>query len=187
MKQRCNPTHTIIRRLCAKARAERGQSLVEFAVVLPVLILIILGITYFGRYMDYTNQMTQLAEEGARWAAVDYNPPGVPTLQSYLRSQVQGELAVGSSDVSGPLAVYIYYPTGNTQTAPAGTYNGTFNLVGNSVRVCIVATVRYPFLGTNGITSTIAKSATMRIEAPADASSFANDAIATLPSQCPSA
>jgi hypothetical protein len=37
-------------------------------VVLPVLIL------YFGRYEDYANQETQLAEERVRWAAVYHNP-----------------------------------------------------------------------------------------------------------------
>jgi len=38
--------------------------------VLPVLILIILVIVYFGRYEDYANQATQLSEIGVRWAAV---------------------------------------------------------------------------------------------------------------------
>jgi Flp pilus assembly protein TadG len=34
-------------------RPERGQALVEFAVVLPVLILIILGILYCGRLCNF--------------------------------------------------------------------------------------------------------------------------------------
>jgi Flp pilus assembly protein TadG len=146
------------RRLRARSRDERGQSLVEFAMVLPVLILIILGILYFGRYEDYSNQMTQLAESGARLASVDYNSTG--TLQAYIQSQAQGELANGSSDVSAPIAVYIYYPS----TAPSG------NVVGNALRVCVVATVKYPFLAIGS--STIEENATMRIEVLADSNSF---------------
>jgi Flp pilus assembly protein TadG len=134
--------------------------MVEFAVVLPVLILIILGILYFGRYMAYSNQMTQLAESGARSASVDYNSAG--TLQTYIAAQAQGELANGSSDVTSPIAVYIYYPS----TAPSG------NTVGNAIRVCVVATVKYPFLGAAGLSSTVAEYATQRIEVLGDTNSF---------------
>jgi Flp pilus assembly protein TadG len=149
--RRCNPTHTITRRLAAKARQERGQVLVEFAVVLPVLILIILGIIYFGRYMNYNNQETQLAEQGARLAAVDYTPSS-GTLQNYIQAQAQPELQAGSSDVTKAAAVWIYLPTTSTGYA-----------VGQSIRVCVIATVTYPSpIGTPA--STMAQTATMRIE-----------------------
>jgi len=142
--------------------------------VLPVLILIILGILYFGRYEDYSNQMTQLAESGARSASVNFIPTGYSNnLEGYIQSQAQGELANGSSDVTTPIVAYIYYPT----TAPSG------NTVGNAIRVCVVATVKYPFLGTNGLTSTVVEYATQRIEV-ADTTSFTAD---TPPSGCPTA
>jgi Flp pilus assembly protein TadG len=174
--QRWNLRQTLSYRLRRRARDERGQALVEFAVVLPVLILIIMGIVYFGRYMNYSNQMTQLAEEGARWASVDYDPPGTELLQAYITSQVSGELANGSSDVTTPVAVYIYYPTSNPTP---------YNTVGQSLRVCVVATVKYPFLGTSGLSSTIAEYATMRIEAvDTPATSFVANTT-SIPSQCP--
>ncbi len=84
----CHTAKNTALKLSGRLRQERGQSLVEFAVVLPVLILIILGILYFGRYEDYANQETQLAEEGVRWAAVNNNPStSGQTLQQYIVSQ----------------------------------------------------------------------------------------------------
>jgi Flp pilus assembly protein TadG len=148
--QACKPAQKILRRLTRRGRQESGQALVEFAIVLPVLILIILGILYFGRYENYSNQETQLAEEGARWAAVDNNPSTTQTLQSYIQAQAQPELANGSSDVSAA-RVYLYCPTG-TCTSVNTDY----------VIACVTTTVQYPFLKIgSGI---VTESATMRIE-----------------------
>lgn len=168
--QRWNRVHTIAHRVSVDARQERGAVLVEFAVVLPILILIVLGILYFGRYMDYSNQLTQLAEEGARWASVNSDPGSPTTLQSYITSQAQAELASGSSDVTAAKA-YIYYPTGSSNT------------VGSALRVCVASSFKYPFLGITGTTQSVAEYATMRIEV-ADAGAFTVDSTSSLPSGC---
>lgn len=146
--------------------------MVEFAIVLPVLIMLILGILYFGRYEDYSNQETQLAESGVRWAAVNNQPS--PTLQSYIQSQAQPELQAGSSDVTAA-AVWIYQPTGATFA------------VGQPIRVCVLTTVKFPTpMGTP--TTTIAQAATMRIETAASSNPYtAGNPSGTLPSACPSA
>jgi Flp pilus assembly protein TadG len=159
------------RRLIARVREERGQSLVEFAVVLPMLMLIIVGILTFGRYMNYSQQETQLASEAARWAAVNVNP-GSGTLQAYAASQTTGELLNGSSDVTSPVQVFLYYPTGSSNT------------VGSSVRACVTATVKLlPILGS--VTSAqLVQTATMRIEQAATNWLTTNNP-ATVPSQCP--
>lgn len=171
---RCSPIRTAARRSITRLRAERGQTLVEFAIVLPILVLIILGILYFGRYEDYANQETQLAEEGVRWASVNNNPSSSgQTLQAYIQSQAQPELQGGSSDVSAA-QVYLYYPSGSSNT------------VGDSVTACIVTTVKYPFFGLANATQTIAQSATMRIEVAASNWSTTNNSTATVPSSCPS-
>ena len=142
--------------------------MVEFAVVLPVFIALILGILYFSRYENYANQETQLAEQGVRWAALDVNPgsPGAADLEAYIQSQATPELASGSGDVTTPLKAYIYYaPTGQTA----------------SVRVCVTATVRFPTpIGVP--TSVIAESASMHVEQPATAAVWTPD---IPPSQCP--
>ena len=53
---------------------EEGQALVEFALVLPLLILILCGIVDFG--WIYYNQITlnNAAREGARYAVIHYDP-----------------------------------------------------------------------------------------------------------------
>jgi Flp pilus assembly protein TadG len=66
------------RRLLAAAarrsKSERGVALVEFAFVAPILFLVLLGMLDFGRAMNNWNDVTQLANEGARLAAVNMNP-----------------------------------------------------------------------------------------------------------------
>lgn len=59
-------------------RGNRGQSVVEFALVLPLLLLILFGITEFGRAWMTVNILTSSAREGARLAIV--TAPDVPTV-----------------------------------------------------------------------------------------------------------
>lgn len=141
--------------------------MVELAIVLPVLMLVIMGILYFGRYLNYANSQTQMAELAAREAAVNVNP-GSGTLQAYVVSQAPSELQTGSSDVTTPVAVYIYYPSGSS------------GAVGSSVRACVTSTVK--FLPIIGVGSTnITETATMRVEQAASNWTVSSSP----PSQCP--
>ena len=51
-------------------KSQKGQSLVEFALVLPVFVVILLAIIEFGRLWEVSNVLTSAAREGARAAAV---------------------------------------------------------------------------------------------------------------------
>ncbi len=53
-----------------RLRCERGQTLVEFALLVPVLLLLIFGAIEFGRVFHATHVITSAAREGARAAAV---------------------------------------------------------------------------------------------------------------------
>ena len=147
-----NRLHTVAPTTVARLRHERGQALVEFALVLPVLMLIIVGILYFGRYESYASQMTQLAEQGARDGAVNFAPPNSQSLAAYIQSQGTGELAGGSGDVS-QLSVSVVCSAGSTCTTASAT---------STVTVCTAATVQVPFLKVK--TGTIFQKATMRVE-----------------------
>ncbi len=59
----------------------RGQALVEFAIVLPVFMLIIAGIIQFGLIFWSQNTLTQVARDTGRWAAtqLDCSAPGAVT------------------------------------------------------------------------------------------------------------
>lgn len=132
---------------------ERGATVVEFALILPVLVVLLFGMLDFGRAFNYWIDSTHLANEGARWAVVNKNP-GTGTLQDYIREQADSaELRDGTNSVGSPLAVTICFP------------DGTSN-VGDPVRVTAGFTYDWlPFLGL-GITSTsLASTATMRLEA----------------------
>ena len=49
---------------------KEGQSIIEFALVLPILLLVLFGITEFGRAIMVTNILNTASREGARLAAV---------------------------------------------------------------------------------------------------------------------
>ncbi|HEY3523904.1 MAG TPA: TadE family protein [Candidatus Limnocylindrales bacterium] len=57
------------RRLRARRPRSRGQGLAEFAIVFPVLMLIIGGIIQFGIIFWGQNTLTQIARDTGRWAA----------------------------------------------------------------------------------------------------------------------
>ena len=65
-------------------RDQKGQSLVEFALVVPLLMLIILGIVEFSRLFELVNVVTSAAREGARVAAV--TAPDVSRVQNTARN-----------------------------------------------------------------------------------------------------
>jgi Flp pilus assembly protein TadG len=136
---------------------ERGQALVEFALVLPLLILLLFALLDFGKAYNYWIDQTHLANEGARWAAVDKNPAGVTlTLQQYIASKANTDelKSGGTSNISGPLGVCIAFP--------AGTSN-----VGNPVEVRVSTTYNWlPIIGAkiSILQTQINGSATMRIE-----------------------
>lgn len=52
---------------------EKGQSLVEFAAIAPILVLLILGIMEFGRAFYAYATIVNAASEGARYSIVDPN------------------------------------------------------------------------------------------------------------------
>src|SRR5437588_186266 len=166
------PPTGLMQRLASKLRREEGTALIEFAVVLPLLLLILMGIIYFGRYLNYTNDETQLASSAARWAAINSNPGASSslTLQKYVAQQASPELANGSSDVAA-VKVYIYYPSGSTGAA------------GQPVRACVVSKVNFiPLLGVAN--SDVVQTATMGVEnAPGSSPAWTPDS--SIPSQCP--
>jgi len=76
-------------RLRALRREERGTALVEFALIAPLLFLLLFGIIDFGRALNYYNQVTQLAGQGARAAVVNRMPDGTAiTSGSSLQNQL---------------------------------------------------------------------------------------------------
>src|SRR5687768_13441458 len=47
---------------------ERGQALVEFALIAPLFLMIVVGIIQFGIGLNYWLDLNRIANQGARWA-----------------------------------------------------------------------------------------------------------------------
>ena len=136
-------------------RREEGQALAEFALILPILVILLFGVIEFGKLFNTWLDEAHLANTGARYAVVD-SLPGGTNLQQYIRSQADtGELRSGAH-------VCISFP--------AGTSN-----VGDPVKVEVTYTSGAPIVGgiINSIfggsipaTIKVSGSSTMRLEAP---------------------
>ena len=71
-------THKLTRTQNSKLFSERGQSMVEFVLVLPFLIFLLVGICQFGLAFHNYLSITDAARVGARKAAVSRTAPGGP-------------------------------------------------------------------------------------------------------------
>lgn len=60
-------------------REPRGQALVEFALIFPIALLVIFAIIVFGLYIFYQQQLTNVAREAARYAAIHSSTALCPT------------------------------------------------------------------------------------------------------------
>jgi Flp pilus assembly protein TadG len=134
---------------------EKGTALVEFALILPVLLLILLGLLDFAKAFNYWNDETHLAAEGARWAVVNSNPGSGQTLQQYLQQQAD------SNELRGLAVVCVSFPN-NPDTGSSGQ-------VGDPVTVTVKSRYTWvPFVASRARlapSTTITGSATMRLEA----------------------
>jgi Flp pilus assembly protein TadG len=82
------------------ARDEQGATLVEFALVTPVLILCVVICFDFARLVNAYITVANAAREGARYAAMSDNPPS-PSVRAYLASRVAPlDTSISAFDVS---------------------------------------------------------------------------------------
>ena len=77
--------------------AERGQTLIEFALLAPVIILFLFMIVDFGIAMDRRIVLQHAVREGARYAAVTTD---CAAIQARTEAQAQGIIDVGDVTVS---------------------------------------------------------------------------------------
>jgi hypothetical protein len=119
-------------------RQSTGQALVEFALVAPMLFLVLFSIIEFGRFVYYNQVLNDAAREGARYAIVHGSGalcpsgpmPGTGTAGNpcdpngdRVRNVIQ-TFAVGA--LSGPMTITMCWgPTAGCLAAPpTSTNNG---------------------------------------------------------------
>jgi hypothetical protein len=142
-------------RACHALADEAGVALVEFALVSVVFMLVLFGVTQFGLALNSANDETHLANELARYAAVNYNPaPSGQSLAAWVKSQGDNTFVSGSGKVC------ISFPNGSSN-------------IGDPVRVDVQTTFDWqPVYGFSQLlgggipaSSTVSGSAVMRLEA----------------------
>jgi hypothetical protein len=126
-------------------RREDGVAMTEFALVLPLLVLVIAGMISFGRVFFYWIEANHLANETARWAVVDRNPyrascpppapitgaNGCQSLQQHARNSSSTEFHAdvkvcidfpfGSPTIGSPVRVRVQKPFSLVPILDAGT------------------------------------------------------------------
>jgi Flp pilus assembly protein TadG len=107
-------------------RGERGAAAVEFALVLPVLLMIVLGTIDWGWYFFVSQVVTNAAREGARvgsLTAYDPDDPGADaaavleakaTATAYLENaNLKSTATVNAEPVGNAIRVTVSYPAGS--------------------------------------------------------------------------
>lgn len=127
--------------------ASNGQALVEFALVFPILMLVLMGVISIGLWVYYQQQLSSAARDAARYAAIHsssaqcptvshLDPQAPPTTYSRCDSPEDGwprMVAAGRSAVWGidPQSVSIVacwsgYRDALDNDAPPGTPNASY-------------------------------------------------------------
>ena len=107
--------------MARKSSSQKGASMVEFALVLPLLLLILFGIIEFGVMIYDKSVITNASREGARRAIVyradpnnnfQYSPLNVGQVTAEVNNYLQGRLI----SLQGPAAatVSVAWPTSPT-------------------------------------------------------------------------
>jgi Flp pilus assembly protein TadG len=96
------------------ALGERGQSLVEFAITLPLLLLVVTGLVDLGRAVWQSNTLAYAAREGTRYAIVHGSTSAVPIgpCASCNESTISGVVSRASVGVYN-ITTTVNYPDGN--------------------------------------------------------------------------
>lgn len=85
---------------------DRGAAAVEFALVAPLLIALVLGIAAFGRGYQIQSSLSMAAREGVRVAAIEMNPATGVTRASQAAAELGlaavTATSVGSDDCDAP-------------------------------------------------------------------------------------
>jgi Flp pilus assembly protein TadG len=116
--------------------SEQGQTLVEFALILPILLLLVVGMFDFGSAFNQKNELNFLANAAARYAEVNSCTGCASNGKSTIAKQVQG---TASGLGSTPSITFCLAPR------PDGVTND--GSVGNPLKV--TANVPFNWLGVN--------------------------------------
>jgi Flp pilus assembly protein TadG len=118
--------------------SERGAAAVEFAILLPLLLMLVLGTIEFGRAYNTQITLTNAARDGVRVMAINNDPTGARTAVRNAASSVSSTIPDSNITIS-PAAC-----TTDKQVTVTINYNlstitgiaGPFPMKGKGVMLC---------------------------------------------------
>jgi Flp pilus assembly protein TadG len=146
---------------------QRGVALIEFALVLPMILLILLGMIDVGKAVNYWNDETHLANEAARSAAVNRRIVPTELINETVKNEADSaELRNGGTgSVSSPgVQICIWFPNNNRSSADDPVRD---HEIGDPVQVIVHAQYNWlAYLVGKGLPvhSDLSASSTMRLE-----------------------
>lgn len=138
-------------------RSRAGQSLVEMAMVLPVLAFLTFGLLDFGRAYYFQVSVTNAAREGARSAILNiYTGPDTPTCSapSYSTCPVQTDSAIDAAVTSEltysnitPKSITICPPHDSSMSTAGcpNTSDRVTNWINGTTNYYVTVNVKYDF------------------------------------------
>ena len=144
-------------------RRSDGQSLVEFALVLPLFLLLFFAIVDMGRAVFVYNSVTNAAREGARLAIVNQDTSSITT-----RAKSQVSIA----ETANPSVTVGFFEANDDGTASATACPSTQPYFGCVAVVSFETTFRplTPIIGSivfrNGVTLTATSALTVEYDCP---------------------
>lgn len=124
-------------------RSERGASAVEFAMILPILVLLVVGIAEFGRAFQVKGTLAAAAREGVRTMALQNDQAAARTMVENVAASLNP--AVTDADISiSPAACPTTYPNNTDVTLTisyhlpffTGFFGSGVDLTGQGVMRC---------------------------------------------------
>lgn len=99
-----------------RVASKRGQALVEFAMVMPVFVLLLFALLDFGRVVYAMNTVNQASREAARFAAIEHSTAKYGEIRALAIRMAPG-IGLNNGDVTGAGCADCFYPDG---TLPGG-------------------------------------------------------------------
>jgi hypothetical protein len=135
-----------MRRIKQVVHSTRGQNLVEFALIAPVMFLLLFGIIDFGLFLHERITIQHAVREGARYGAVH---AACPDIQKRTSEEAHGLFAEGD--------VTVWYEQADGSATSVAS-------AGDTVKISVPFVFKTPLLPRFGLSPTLDVEASARLE-----------------------
>src|SRR5262245_28185992 len=112
-------------RMLERLRSEKGAALVEFGIASILYLLTLIGTTEFGLAVWRYNMVSNLAQEGARWASVrgagGSSPASAAQVETFVQGRTYGMSVTVTTTTADPTTKACTGTTVDPSTLTAGS------------------------------------------------------------------